>query len=547
MKRLLLILLLPPCLLLLSGCGSLFKQQWYDFTAYYNTFYNAKQHFRAGVAADRAHRPPLNPHQLISIHPSPSAAGATDFNRAIEKSSSILRNHRRSSYIDDALEMVGVSWFYLQEYFAAREKFRELYRTTDDPAKRELAVIWEGRTWLELGLAADGVRFMEEEIERLEAWDSGRRAEAQTVLAQLYAHQGHHFMAANLLLASMNHLEEGDLRTRAWFHYGQVMDRLDNPDQAIRAFSEIPSMQPAFDLEFYSRLKEVEIWRRSGHPGEADIRLNRMLRDDRFYTHYPEMQMESAAILLAEGDPEAASELYLEVIEESDRVTPEQIARCYYQLAELNRTVHGDLITAAHYYEEAASIPVDSDWMPESWDASQKAQEFGTYAAARQRLDDLERLLALSELPQEELERKLAESGESGLLLPEEEVGHSLDVGTIPRSPAARDSVEAARIRGYFELGSLFYVTLAMPDSAAIYYTRVAESAGDGEILASAIYGLADLALQVPDSTRATTLSYRLIEQFPRSRQAELMIERLDLQPVEPDQGAWDLPNLQLQ
>ena len=649
MKRLLLILLPPLCLLLFSGCGSLLKQQWYDFTAYYNTFYNARQHFKAGLAADRDLRPPLNPHQLIPIHPSPSSAGASDFRIAIEKSFSILQNHPHSSYVDDALELVGISLFHLQEYFAARERFRELYQTTDDLAKRELAVIWEGRTWLELGLAADGVHYMKEMISSLDSWSPAGLAEAQTVLAQLYAHQGHLFPAASQLLTAMDNLEEGSLQARAWFHYGQVMERLNNPDQAIRAYSEIPSMESDFDLEYYSRLKEVGVWRRSGQPGEADIRLNRMLRDDRFYDRYPEMLLESAAIRVAEGDYDRAGELYREVIEECEQATPEQVALSYYHLGELHRIGHRDFLAAAHYFEAAASATVDLHWLPEGWDADRKAQDFGTYASARRALDHLERVIALAELPQPEFEQRVAEltrereesmeqeiiregvtesvpfpslaepqaglpdvlevttdeAEEDGFLnvhnparlardalrfraqwgdrplidnwrretgVSRSEVadvtrdqvdatGHELasgnikspgtegspemavpDIHTIPRDRAGRDSLLAARASSYFELASIFHVTLSMPDSASVYYDRSARSGGDGDVVASAIYGLADIALQESDTVRAERLAHRLINRFPQSRHADLIIQRLGLSPVHEEPAPADSP-----
>jgi hypothetical protein len=78
------LVILPLSLFLFSGCGTTLKQQWYDFTAYYNTFYNANQYFDAGLTQNRSLRADVNPNELIRIHPQPTSAGAEDFERSIE-------------------------------------------------------------------------------------------------------------------------------------------------------------------------------------------------------------------------------------------------------------------------------------------------------------------------------------------------------------------------------------------------------------------------------------------------------------------------------
>src|SRR5690606_15389925 len=106
---------------------------------------------------------PINRDRLLRVHPRPSTGGEREFAIAIEKSSTLLQRHPRSSYLDDALELIGISQFYLGDFLSARETFRELYRMTPDPEKRQSAVIWEGKTHLELNLFQEGAGIMEEE------------------------------------------------------------------------------------------------------------------------------------------------------------------------------------------------------------------------------------------------------------------------------------------------------------------------------------------------------------------------------------------------
>jgi tetratricopeptide (TPR) repeat protein len=393
-----------------GGCGTTLKQQWYDFTAYYNTFYNANQYFDEAYKENRSLASPINPNDLIRIHPPPTSGGAQNFERSIEKSADILRNHSRSKYVDDAIELIGVSYFYRQEYFAALEKFQELYSSTDNPETRMSATLWEGRTYLELGLYGEGARFMESRIEQLEHWTPGNLSEARAILAQLYAYQGDLHQAGNQLLIALEYLEGRDLRPRAYFHYGQIMERMNNYTQASFAFHAISDMRPSFELEYHAKLKETEILRLQGNYEEAGRQLRSMSRDDKFYDYRLELLYQVARTERLKGNPQTAEEYFQNVLR-SRTITPARdlIARTYYGLAEIHRFNYNNLRMAAAYYDSAAMTSVDRNLLPENWDAANLASSFGEYAEVAEEIAHLDSLLTLGRLSPEEFDEKIAE------------------------------------------------------------------------------------------------------------------------------------------
>ena len=119
--RKLLQILIP--VLFLAGCAGPIKQSWNNFTAYYNTFYNAKKYYSEGEELNRQQAESLDPEGLIHIFLSPSAAGAEQFDEAITKSASILRDHEQSSYVVPSILMIGKSYYYKSEFFSALEKY----------------------------------------------------------------------------------------------------------------------------------------------------------------------------------------------------------------------------------------------------------------------------------------------------------------------------------------------------------------------------------------------------------------------------------------
>lgn len=137
-------------ILIISGCGSSFKSNFRDFNAYYNTYYNAKQSYNRGLKKSLEQDRTYNTLLPIRIYETPKGAGAGDFENAIDKGASVLRNYDETKWVDNALEIIGKSYYFRNEYFNAIQKFDELYVNADDIELRQRSVYWKGRVLLEL-------------------------------------------------------------------------------------------------------------------------------------------------------------------------------------------------------------------------------------------------------------------------------------------------------------------------------------------------------------------------------------------------------------
>ncbi|MEX1212790.1 MAG: tetratricopeptide repeat protein [Balneolaceae bacterium] len=424
MKKATLILLL----VLLSGCSTTLHQQWYDMRAYYNTFYNAKSYFEQGLEENLRNQPEFNPHELIRIHPPPGQGGEEAFGEAIEKAASILRNHPNSSFPDDALELIGKSWYYRGDYFAARDKFREVARTTTRRDAWERAVIWEARTYLELGLNSEGIRFLEqmiggenewsflqdetgeEAVSLTSGWTPEYLAQARAVLAQLYTARGDYYLAGLQLLFSLERLEETDLAHRAYFHYGQLMERMGNYTQALSAYDQLLELTPDMEMEFQTLLKRVEALRAMGREEEALAGLYRMDRSELWVRRRPEIRLQLAQTEMAMGGTlQAQYRLESLLRDEETRPDPPVRARVYHELALLHHDLYGDHLTAAAYYDSTARMQVPPEQLPGDWDADELAGSWRTYTELRQEEMRLDSLLTLSRLPRDRFYERIRE------------------------------------------------------------------------------------------------------------------------------------------
>lgn len=389
--------------ILMAGCSTL-SQGWKNFNAYYNTFYNTKQFYGDGLEKIKLQQPDINPAQLITIFYEPNNAGSQDFETAIERGSSILRSHENSKYVFPAISIIGKSYFYRSEFFAALEKFRELQILGDEIWMQE-AVFWEGLTYFELGNYEQGIRFLENELYTMDHPDRNLFAEIHALLGQLYSASGEWNLAAEHLQAAVEEAESRETRARIYFLLGQVNEEAGEYSNALYAFSRSGEISNSFNLQYNSLRKEAESARRIEAFPRAQAIYTEMLRDDKFFEYRNELRYEIGRTLQSFGMIDDALENYHSVL--SNQVHPATAtnrAKTFFAIAEIQRYDLHDYTMAAAYFDSAASAGGSADLLGASFNADEMADIFGRYVLTKREISSADSLLQLAEMDEEEFE-----------------------------------------------------------------------------------------------------------------------------------------------
>ncbi len=106
--------------------------------AYFNTFYNAKQYF-SQAEDEYKRRGKLN------------STAATYYRKVIEKGSKVIEFYPTSKYVDDAIYLMGVSYYRLKEYNRAEKKFKELLKYFPNSPYASKAHLWLARIYMANG------------------------------------------------------------------------------------------------------------------------------------------------------------------------------------------------------------------------------------------------------------------------------------------------------------------------------------------------------------------------------------------------------------
>ena len=403
-------------LLAAAGCGgNSFVGKHYDnFTSYYNTFYNAEQDYKNGVDAMESSQQPIDRTRYIGIFGGPPRSGGNvNFQNAIERSANVLRDHPRSKWVDDALILIGKSYFYQENYVGAEQKFREVIAF--ETGLEEDARIWLARTLM----AARAYESAQEHLaSSLDREDMSRRSVARLHLAlgELSVKQGDFEKAATELEAGLLDVRTNDLRSKGAFLLGQVYETLERHEEAVEAYRRVLKARPPYELDYAASLSIVRVQGIHLDGVAALGALRRMDRDDKHYDRRFELAYVRGRIYHAQEQPQDALAMYRHILYEGENIGQAIRGLTHYALAELYRDVFKDyLLASAHFDTARTVIPSSSSgsgqslqYTPEAvTDAAHQAEVFAGFANVRNNIARMDSLLELGRLSDEAFDERI--------------------------------------------------------------------------------------------------------------------------------------------
>lgn len=398
-------------LLLLAGCGGGLQSSWNNFTAYYNTFYNAKHDFKTGLNKIEEQPVQIDPDMPVRPHPVPVQAGADDFEEAINKSAQILRRHSESKWADDALLLIGKSYYYRQEFFLAIQTFEDLLNYGSSQNLHQQATLWKGRALLDISSYSEGVTFLESQLSAYAGeWDSERKAEAHILLAQHHAMLEHWQQAAELLEPAILKIEDRPLKARSYFLLGQVFQQRNDFNRAFQAYSNVASNFPDYEYIYWAGIKRAEAARFNGNTDLALSIYRSMLNDDKNFERSDKLNFQLGQTYEQQGDIKQAGLIYRQILRNEQNTNTVNISSdVYYQLGQLYSTNYNNYELAAAYFDSASLQASKLQQKQESDDATTLASAFGNYVSLKSQIARIDSLLALGNLGRQALDSALVE------------------------------------------------------------------------------------------------------------------------------------------
>ncbi|MBN2731253.1 MAG: hypothetical protein JXR26_02380 [Balneolaceae bacterium] len=393
--------------LFLAGCGGGLSSSWNNFTAYYNTFYNAKNDYRSGLKKVKQQPVQLNPDVPIRPHPAPVNAGSDDFEEAINKGALILRRHSDSKWTDDALLLIGKSYYYRQEFFLAIQSFEELVEASTPNRLRQEAILWKGRALLDIASYGEGISFLETQLaDSAHSWSPDLESEVKVMLAQHHAMLENWQQSASILEPAILRVEDRALKGRSYFLLGQVLQFQGDLTRAYQAYSNVEPNFPDYEYIYWANIKRAEVSRLNGNFDLAISIYRSMLSDDKNFDHQNALSFELAQTYEQEGEVRKAEMIYKNILSSPRSEQLSLLADTYYQLGQLYSREYNDYRLAAAYYDSSSSLSRQIQNASDQ-SATQLATAYGDYISLKNRIAKVDSLIALGQLNPQELDSAL--------------------------------------------------------------------------------------------------------------------------------------------
>lgn len=485
--------------LFLQGCGIAsyvgdFISRTYDNTvAYFNIYYNASRIFSEAeqelAVAERVNR--------AKGLPSLAQTGAPTtikqkFNVVIDKCSNILAFHQESALVDDALFLIGKSYFYQGEYVKAERKFAELIAQYPTSNVRLEADLWLLRCMAMLNRPDDVIQQAPELVANA-ASHADVVGEMHRVLAGCYEKKNDVSKALEHYQKAIDILHDEEARSEARKSLADLLFQSGAYKQAAAEYLKMSAATGDTYLEYFGLLQAARCYRLSGMHDEA-LRLVEEVQDNfRFNQYLDAILLERARILAARGDFVDAVEEYAYV--DTVYSKTEAGARAAFERAQILEEKLGDYSAAWVAYARAGAGQVAEI----SIAGRRKSSAFNSYFETHTEVGRLDSLLRGG-------------------------AGETVDSANQPvLTDGARDSLRQLRAKAFYKLGELFYSELNRPDSSVSYYLEALRIYRDSSMTPRALFVLADLARSFPKIIPQSSVDWygELVREYPSSPYAQ--------------------------
>ena len=518
--------------LLFAGCavfeavGDFFSTGYSNTVAYFNVYYNASRTFDEAESEVQTAAVTAGTSSALLSDKLPPVPASTKqkFGLVIDKCSKILAFHATSSFVDDALLLIGKSYYYLGDFLKAERKFSELLSRYPNESTAPEGQLWLMRTYARLGkdnelLTAGDILIPASS----NAGDDEIAGEALSLVAAVEAKQGktqeaigHYERAADLSGGAAEwEIDEriGDL----WYTLGNDQESASYLQKAVDGTDD-PLVRHRAGLAL------VQAYRDLGDHARANEVCDELLGDYRLLKYTADFELEKARLKVDEGDTLQAMDLFRE-IDSTNANTPAG-GTAAYEYAELNRTYARNYEEAEAAYGRAlVGSPPDIAALARAKSAA--LRRYANLIEERSRIDSV---LSAS--------RDTSGAPPDSLLAVADTLASPPDSLRKVRPPVNVDSLQVLKRWNASELAEVFYGGLEESDSAATWYRRVLETDADSARVARALFALADIESSGQDSIGedARGLYRRIVDEYPGSRYALAARQRLGM--PEPEQAA---------
>jgi tetratricopeptide (TPR) repeat protein len=476
-------------------------------TAYFNTYYNASRVFSEAEEEILGQRDLSRQDTTFLRDFSISGTAKTKLTSVVEKCSKILQDHAETGLVDDALMMIGKSYYYQNELQKAERKFGELIESYPD---EDLAL--EAK----LLLASSYYRMKDLDRARTVALnladstggeDESISSKAFVLLGHIQSDEGDYAGARNSYRYAEELAGSDAEQSEASMQVASMSIRLQEIEAALEAYRDAEDESPDYRSTFRARMGQIRMLNKLGRYDESLEELDDLRSNTNFREFFGEIDLELANTMKSKGDYEDAVALYYAI--DTTYARTESSAQSHYELGYIYETHFLNYDSAFAVYQRGRSQAPQAKVTETIARRHDLLKSYREFSSAIAELESLKTVILHPEVATVS-DTGLGDGGAAG-----DTPGMSVPQVALP----SLDSVRSALARNKADLAGLFYSEMGISDSATFWYENLLAYHPETPYTPKAKYALAQLYSR--DSTMSPGISdslYRdIIATYPET------------------------------
>lgn len=548
-----------------------------SFSTYFNKFYTANEDYNEALKEYKASTIAFYNRRIDSLNIIPPVQQTTidKFTKVIERCSKVIQYNKNTKYVDDAVLLIGLSYFYSHDFLQAERKFNEFLSKLTKSDLADEAILYLGITKIRLRKYADGETILKSLLQTTKKAEIKTEALQQLAIYNLALRN--YTDAQNFLIESIDLTKDSELKAERQYILAKMYS-LYNKKEAPKQYELAYKNTADFDFEFYAKLNEAKAYNEIDEHAKALEILNKM---NRKYIDFPDfkqyVELELGNTDLYEKKYTEAKAKYFDIIVKHPG--SKAAAESYYELGVYYETILNNYLKALISYKKAYETSPGIDYADlckkkaevldryfslqaiihdttkieipaEEKDLMKYKEDYdkemnrdikrqndpikgnenikGGGYSSRDTIPDNDSLLkAFQKILQEKgnenlsLDSNKLHSGEPQIktkdtLANKQEVKDSI-LPPVVNLDSLRDVKEGQKLDAYFELAEIFYYNLNRQDSALFYLNKIVTDYSTSGIMSKALFYLGSIYKTAGDNAKATEYFNSVISKFPNS------------------------------
>ncbi len=519
--------------LFLVSCGI-----WGNFTTYFNRYYNAEKLFEEVQTELNKNQKNIFDYQDKKI----TSQIKSKLKKVLEKTSKIFQFNKESSYFPDALFITGKAFYIQQEYSKALRKFQELAALNNEDYNL-VSLVWIGKCQLKLRDFSKGLNTLDKAIEL------AKKEEDDEVLQEAFiseigflSYREKYADAINKCNQFLKVSDDDELNAKTAYQLGQLNLKMDNLEQAAKAFAQVDNYSPDFTTEFNSKLEIAKIYKKLGKTDQSLELLQELKNANKYKDYWDFVDLEIGQIYYDKGKTKDALSEYFRI--DTVYAKKESGGIASYFIGNILANDYHNYDSALGYFQKTISSQAPLEYRNK---ASNESIVINKYLKLDSKLNKyFTQLVYLTNndvfiqdsiayekfIKKDTLNRKNKTKPKQNIKQPNTQIAKPNKPVKPVRPKMSADSVLSLISNTEFDLANLFLTELNLPDSAYFYYSKSLEDNPDNPDKPQILFAMGGYFQNKGDTVKADSLYEYIYNNYKGNEIVNQVAKKLNLPEI---------------